>query len=129
MTPPAAHSSGAPALAVAKYAWVAPAAMLLASTIGAPVAIFVACRDGVPTHAVVVMFAMAYATGFGVTIGFHRLFAHRSFATSRTVERILMILGCMAGQASPFFWIAVHRLHHRHSDTDDDPHSPYTAGG
>jgi stearoyl-CoA desaturase (delta-9 desaturase) len=36
-----------------------------------------------------------------------------------------MILGCMAGQSSPFFWIATHRVHHRHSDAEGDPHSPH----
>ena len=35
----------------------------------------------------------------------------------------------MAGQSSPFFWVATHRLHHRHSDADGDPHSPHTTGG
>src|SRR5262245_28625999 len=100
-----------------------------AQLIGAPVAFVVACVYGLPTHAIVMMVVMICATGCGVTIGFHRLFAHRSFATSRPVEWILMILGCAAGQSSPFFWIATHRLHHRHSDTDDDPHSPHTANG
>jgi stearoyl-CoA desaturase (delta-9 desaturase) len=111
------------------YAWANLLANVIAPTIGAPVAVLVAWMWAVPTHAVVGMFVMAYATGFGVTIGFHRLFAHRSFATSRWLERILMVLGCMAGQSAPFFWIATHRLHHRHSDTDDDPHSPHTSGG
>jgi len=41
----------------------------------------------------------------------------------------LMVLGCAAGQSSPFFWIATHRRHHRHSDDDGDPHSPHTADG
>ena len=104
-------------------------ATLVAPALGAPVAVAVACLYGLPTHAVVVMFVLAYATGFGVTIGFHRLFAHRSFATTRTVEQMLMILGCAAGQSSPFFWVATHRRHHRHSDSDGDPHSPHTADG
>jgi stearoyl-CoA desaturase (delta-9 desaturase) len=75
------------------------------------------------------MFLLAYATGFGVTLGFHRLFTHRSYGTSRWMERVLMILGCAAGQSSPFFWIATHRQHHRCSDLHDDPHSPHTTGG
>ena len=104
-------------------------ATLVAPAVGAPAAVAVACVCGLPTHAVVGMFALAYATGFGVTLGFHRLFAHRSFATSRHVERALMVLGCAAGQSSPFFWIATHRRHHRHSDDDGDPHSPHTADG
>ena len=40
-----------------------------------------------------------------------------------------MILGCMAGQSSPFYWIATHRQHHRHSDQDGDPHSPHAGTG
>ncbi len=104
-------------------------ATLVVPAVGAPVAVAVACVHGLPAHAVVGMFALAYATGFGVTLGFHRLFAHRSFATSRHVERALMVLGCAAGQSSPFFWIATHRRHHRHSDGDGDPHSPHTADG
>jgi stearoyl-CoA desaturase (delta-9 desaturase) len=67
-------------------------------------------------------------TGFGVTIGYHRLFAHRSFATYPAIERILMVLGCM-GSVAPFYWIAVHRTHHRHSDQDKDPHSPHVWAG
>jgi stearoyl-CoA desaturase (delta-9 desaturase) len=89
----------------------------------------VVCLYGLPMHAIASFFVIGFASGLGVTIGYHRLFSHRSFATYRWVERLLMILGCMAGQSSPFFWIATHRLHHRHSDTDGDPHSPFIANG
>jgi stearoyl-CoA desaturase (delta-9 desaturase) len=102
---------------------------VIAPTAGAVIAVAVAVVYGVPAHAVVGMFVMAYATGFGVTLGFHRLFAHRSFSTSRPVEWLLMVLGCAAGQSAPFFWIATHRLHHRHSDSDGDPHSPHNLDG
>jgi stearoyl-CoA desaturase (Delta-9 desaturase) len=96
--------------------------------VGAPLAIAVAVIYGIATHAIVSLLIVGIFTGLGVTIGFHRLFTHRSFATSRSIERIFMLLGCMAGQSSPFFWIAIHRKHHRHSDAAGDPHSPYTAG-
>jgi stearoyl-CoA desaturase (Delta-9 desaturase) len=96
----------------------------IAPVIGAAVAVIVATLYGRPTHAMVTMAVMTVATGLGVTLGFHRLFSHRSFATFRSVECTLMILGCMAGGA-PFFWIATHRAHHRHSDQDGDPHSPH----
>ncbi len=128
MTSPAAPDSDSRALAYPSYPRVNRLAGVFAPTIGAPVAVVVACLYGLPAHAVVVMFAMAYATGFGVTLGFHRLFTHRSFSTSRPVEWVLMILGCAAGQSSPFFWIATHRLHHKHSDADGDPHSPHLSG-
>ena len=129
MTSPAASHPDPRTPAFPSCARVNTLATVFAPTVGAPISVGVACVYGLPTHALVGLFAMAYATGFGVTIGFHRLFAHRSFATPRPVERALMILGCMAGQSSPFFWVATHRLHHRHSDEDGDPHSPHTAGG
>jgi stearoyl-CoA desaturase (Delta-9 desaturase) len=97
--------------------------------IGAPVAVVVAMQHGLPTHAMITFLVMIFATGLGVTLGFHRLFSHRSFATSRPIEWVLMILGCMAGQNSPFYWIAYHRTHHRHSDHDGDPHSPHIWAG
>jgi stearoyl-CoA desaturase (Delta-9 desaturase) len=104
-------------------------AMLAVSTAGALFAVVAACAFGLPSHAIVGLFAMAYATGFGVTVGFHRLFTHRSFATFRPIEWALQVLGCMAGQSSPFAWVATHRLHHQFSDTDGDPHSPHTVAG
>jgi len=61
---------------------------------------------------------------FGITAGFHRYFAHRSYKTSRPVQFIIACLGCTALQKGPLWWASHHRLHHRHSDTPDDPHSP-----
>jgi stearoyl-CoA desaturase (delta-9 desaturase) len=99
----------------------------LAPIIGAAAAVVVASIYGRPPHAIVTFWVMVFATGLGLNVGFHRLFAHRSFATLRPVEWILMILGCMSG-GSPFFWIAAHRAHHRCSDRHGDPHSPHILG-
>jgi len=64
-------------------------------------------------------------SGYGISIGFHRYFSHRSFKTSRWISRLLAFLGCLGGQGSPLFWAALHRgLHHPFSDTDKDIHSP-----
>jgi stearoyl-CoA desaturase (Delta-9 desaturase) len=108
----------------AYYSWPAE----IAPVIGTAVAVILAALYGLPTHAIVTMAVMTVLTGLGVTLGFHRLFSHRSFATFRSAECTLMILGCMAGGA-PFFWIATHRAHHRHSDRDGDPHSPHIWAG
>jgi stearoyl-CoA desaturase (delta-9 desaturase) len=97
-------------------------------TVGAAAAVIVAVLYGRPTHVLITTPLLAVMTGLGVTAGYHRLFAHHSFATFRSVERALMILGCMASCA-PFFWIATHRAHHRHSDRDGDPHSPHIWAG
>ena len=61
---------------------------------------------------------------FGVTAGYHRYFAHRSYKTSRWFQFALAFLGCSSAQRGPLWWVAVHRSHHRRSDTVDDPHSP-----
>jgi stearoyl-CoA desaturase (Delta-9 desaturase) len=67
---------------------------------------------------------LGIATGLGITVGFHRLFTHRSFETYPTVRVALVILGCMSAQGHFFLWVATHRRHHRFSDHDGDPHSP-----
>jgi stearoyl-CoA desaturase (delta-9 desaturase) len=71
---------------------------------------------------------MYIATAVGVTVGFHRLFTHRSFKTPRPVMLILGVLGSMAVQGPLFEWVAVHRRHHHHSDEEGDPHSPHLHG-
>jgi len=64
------------------------------------------------------------AGGFGVTMGYHRLLTHRSFQTPRPMEYFLTLLGLLANQGGPLRWVATHRVHHRHSDEEGDPHSP-----
>ena len=71
---------------------------------------------------------MAVPTGLGITVGFHRLFTHKSFETNAVVRFVLAALGSMAVQGSVLKWVAYHRRHHQHSDTPDDPHSPHHAG-
>lgn len=68
-------------------------------------------------------------TGLGITVGFHRLFTHRSFETRRPIEVLLAIFGSMAVQGTLLEWVARHRRHHQHSDRPDDPHSPHQHGG
>ncbi len=62
--------------------------------------------------------------GLGVTLGYHRLLAHRSFETPATVRYLLALLGCLALQGGPIRWVATHRLHHKETDKMADPHSP-----
>jgi len=71
---------------------------------------------------------MYFLTVVGITVGFHRLFTHRSFETSMPVKVILGVLGSMAVQGPLLKWVATHRRHHQHADTPDDPHSPHHHG-
>jgi stearoyl-CoA desaturase (delta-9 desaturase) len=74
------------------------------------------------------LLGMYTLTGLGITVGFHRLFTHRAFDTSRTLQLLLGVLGSMALEAPLLKWVAVHRRHHQHSDRPEDPHSPHHRG-
>ncbi|MEA2655944.1 MAG: hypothetical protein QOI23_1309, partial [Chloroflexota bacterium] len=64
-------------------------------------------------------------SGAGITVGYHRLFTHRSFKTSRVVRVLFAVLGSMAMEGSVLEWVATHRRHHDFSDKPGDPHSPH----
>ncbi|MEX0672858.1 MAG: acyl-CoA desaturase [Candidatus Paceibacterota bacterium] len=63
-------------------------------------------------------------TGFGVTVGYHRLFTHASFEAVRPLKIILAIAGSMALEGPVATWVARHNKHHRFADEEGDPHSP-----
>lgn len=66
-----------------------------------------------------------YLTGcLGITITFHRYLTHHSFSMPKWLEYLFSFFGAMGGTGSPLGWLAVHRMHHRHSDKELDPHSP-----
>ena len=71
---------------------------------------------------------MYLLTALGITVGFHRLFVHRSFDTFMWGKFIWAILGSMAIQGPLFQWVGMHRRHHQFSDTPQDPHSPQHGG-
>lgn len=62
----------------------------------------------------------------GITMGYHRLFAHRSFKARRWFQFYLALAGSTAIQGGVLWWASHHRGHHQHSDEDDDLHSPVT---
>ena len=76
-----------------------------------------------------VMVVMYVLTGLGITVGFHRLFTHRAFDTSRPVRYLFAVLGSMAVEGPVITWVADHRKHHAFTDEEGDPHSPHTTHG
>ena len=68
-------------------------------------------------------------SGFGVTIGYHRMLTHRSFDAPSWLRAAFAIAGSTSIQGAPIHWVADHRKHHRFADEDGDPHSPHTHGG
>lgn len=75
----------------------------------------------------IVMTTFYVCTMLGVTVGYHRLFTHRSFKACRAVRLTLGILGSMTAQGPLNNWVSEHREHHRFSDKQHDPHSPARA--
>jgi stearoyl-CoA desaturase (delta-9 desaturase) len=65
---------------------------------------------------------------FGITAGYHRYLAHRSYRTGRAFQFVLAALGTTATQKGPLWWAAHHRDHHRWSDLPEDIHSPVQRG-
>src|SRR5690242_8035430 len=77
---------------------------------------------------IVLFVVMWLATGLGITAGYHRLFAHRSWKTTDSVAALLTILGSMSGRGSMISWAAMHRRHHEVADKPGDMHSPNLHG-
>jgi stearoyl-CoA desaturase (Delta-9 desaturase) len=65
---------------------------------------------------------------FGLTICYHRYFAHRSFKTSRAMQFVLGLVGSTLLQGGVLWWAETHRRHHRNADTENDLHSPHFQG-
>ncbi len=95
------------------------------STIGAVIAIALLPWYWTGVCEIPLLLFMWILTGdFGISVGYHRLFTHRSFETTSSVRAALAIAGAMAGQGPVTYWVAIHRAHHMHSDHEGDPHSP-----
>lgn len=77
---------------------------------------------------IALFFLMWALTGFAISIGFHRMFCHRSFTATAPVRATLLVLGCMAARASVITWVAQHRRHHELADHEGDAHSPNLHG-
>jgi fatty-acid desaturase len=73
---------------------------------------------------VLTMFGLYVLTGLGITVGYHRRFSHSAFQSARWFDYVLAVLGLLAGEGPPIFWVAHHRKHHKYSDHEQDPHSP-----
>jgi stearoyl-CoA desaturase (delta-9 desaturase) len=66
---------------------------------------------------------MVFLSGVSITAGYHRLYSHRAYNANKGVEAMLLFFGTMAFQGSVFEWAHKHRLHHQHTDKEEDPHS------
>ena len=102
--------------------------------IGLPVAGLAAAvallwNHGVGVTALAILAVGYVLTGFGITVGYHRLFTHRAFETFPAVRYLLAVLGQMGVEGDVVTWVADHRKHHQFSDRPGDPHSPHAEFG
>jgi stearoyl-CoA desaturase (Delta-9 desaturase) len=103
-------------------------ATILIPSLGSIVAIAIASQLGISLVEIGLLVSTYTLTMIGITVGYHRHFAHCSFQTNTAVRVILAILGSMAGQGPLIYWVATHRRHHQYSDLPGDAHSPNLHG-
>ena len=72
--------------------------------------------------------ASHFIRAIGLTLAFHRYFAHRSFQMNRAARFVWTLIGTAAMQKGPLWWAGHHVNHHRYADRDGDPHSPMISG-
>ena len=83
---------------------------------------------GLGWHDVVIAAVFYVISGLGISMGFHRHFTHGSFKANKPLRVALAIAGSLAIEGPLLVWVADHRRHHKYSDREGDPHSPWRFG-
>ena len=68
-------------------------------------------------------FVMFLLTGFSITAGYHRFFAHKTFEAKWPLRLMVLLFGAGAFENSVLEWTSDHRRHHKHVDHDEDPYN------
>jgi len=93
----------------------------LTALIGVPIYIY---HFGIDWFQIALFAFYALATGMSITLGYHRLFAHKAFKARKPVKIFTLIFGACAFEDSAMDWSSDHRKHHKHvDDYDEDPYS------
>ncbi len=82
---------------------------------------------GWTTFDTVLFIVTGYATGLAITVGYHRLFAHRSFEAHPVVKVVTAMVGAASFEGSALGWASEHRYHHKYTDQEGDPYDPYNV--
>jgi stearoyl-CoA desaturase (Delta-9 desaturase) len=72
--------------------------------------------------------ASHFLRAIGLTLAYHRYFAHRAFQMNRAARFAWTWIAASAMQKGPLWWAGHHVNHHRYADRDGDPHSPMVSG-
>jgi stearoyl-CoA desaturase (delta-9 desaturase) len=83
---------------------------------------------GLGWHDVLIALAFYWLSGLGVTVGYHRYFTHLSFKSKAGLRVALAVAGSLAIEGPVITWVSDHRRHHKYSDREGDPHSPWRYG-
>jgi stearoyl-CoA desaturase (delta-9 desaturase) len=83
---------------------------------------------GLGWHDVLIGSVFYVISGMGISMGFHRHFTHNSFKAAKPLRAVLAIAGSLAIEGPLLVWVADHRRHHKYSDREGDPHSPWRFG-
>ena len=103
-------------------------AIVVFPTLGFVAALALALRYGMTRVDLALFAGLSALTMCGISVGYHRLFSHRSFRANTPVRVLLAVSGSMSAQGSLFYWVANHRRHHQFTDRPGDLHSPYYEG-
>jgi stearoyl-CoA desaturase (delta-9 desaturase) len=100
--------------------------------IGIPLVHLLACLAAIPwffswTGVACAIVGLYIFGTLGINLGYHRLLTHQGLVAPKWLEHSLALLGVCTLQDTPACWIAMHRIHHQHSDEQPDPHSPLVS--
>ncbi|MEK7180413.1 MAG: acyl-CoA desaturase [Patescibacteria group bacterium] len=101
---------------------------VMAPFVGVVLAVWLSWGKGVDYRQLTLLIVFYSVTFVGITVGFHRCITHKAFKTHPWVESLLAICGSAAAEAPIKEWVPWHRIHHKHSDKEGDPHSPHLFG-
>jgi len=127
-TEPFADGGGGPRTLASRIQTAVTIVIVLVPFCGLAVAVWFAWGHGLHLADILLAVIFYLVTGLGVTIGFHRLFTHRSFTAAPALRVVLAIAGSMSFEGDVTGWVAIHRRHHAFTDEPGDPHSPYRYG-
>ena len=105
------------------YDWLMVFFLTLFPLVGIFGTVFYAYYNGIEWFEPILLVVFWFISGMGVTMGYHRLFAHKSYETNVFLEWVLMIFGSIALENTILKWASDHRKHHSLSDTEHDPYS------
>lgn len=100
----------------------------LITLFGLPIWVYLLCIKFTFLNLLLTIVSIILISKIGHSAGQHRYFCHNSFTTSTKCEWVLGLLATLCTTFSAFHYAAVHRWHHKHSDTKTDPHSPKRNG-